>query len=241
MADCLCDRDLHRSVGMSDLSSLLAVGFRFPGDDSLPSGLADGSFLKDWCASWEDACIGESFDEKIVSECAEVFARADHAAMRREYSRLFLAPGADVPIWPYESAFRHDAAGKDDVPNLFRTRATVDVEQQMADAGVRPKHVRTEPCDLCATEFEFLSYLYARWGEAVRVACSDSDAGCEGGGPSEWGRRIAAFSDEHVLKWIPQFFSQVRKQSRIPEYRILAKLGECYVSELSSDARRFSS
>lgn len=219
---------------MSDLSSLLAAGFRFPGDDSLPSGLADGSFLKDWCASWEDACAGEPFDQKIVSECAEVFAHADHAAMRREYSRLFLAPGADVPIWPYESAFRHDAAGKDDVPNLFRTRATVDVERQMADAGVRPKHLRTEPCDLCATEFEFLSYLYAQRGEAIRVA------GSEEGGSSEWERRIAAFSDDHVLKWIPQFFSQVQCQSRIPEYRLLAKLGECYISELSTDARRFN-
>ena len=228
---------------MSDLSSLLAVGFRFPEDESLASGLADGSFLKDWCASWEDACAGESFDEEIVSECAEVLARADHAAMRREYSRLFLAPGADVPIWPYESAFRHDAAGKEDVPNLFRTQATVDVERQMADAGVRPKHLRTEPCDLCATEFEFLSYLYARWGEAIRVgdAGDGNDAGCEEGGPSEWERRIAAFSDEHVLKWIPQFFSQVQEQSRIPEYRLLAKLGERYVSELSSDARRFNS
>ena len=232
---------------MSDLSSLLAVGFRFPEDESLASGLVDGSFLKDWCASWEDACAGESFDEEIVSECAEVLARADHAAMRREYSRLFLAPGADVPIWPYESAFRHDAAGKEDVPNLFRTQATVDVERQMADAGVRPKHLRTEPCDLCATEFEFLSYLYARWGEAIRVgdAGDGNDAGCgtgcEEGGPSEWERRIAAFSDEHVLKWIPQFFSQVQEQSRIPEYRLLAKLGERYVSELSSDARRFNS
>lgn len=226
---------------MSDLSSLLAVGFRFPENESLASGLADGAFLKDWRASWEDACAGESFDEEIVSECAEVFARADHAAMRREYSRLFLAPGADVPIWPYESAFRHDAAGKEDVPNLFRTQATVDVERQMADAGVRPKHLRTEPCDLCATELEFLSYLYARWGEVIRVAGSDSSTGSEEGGPSKWEHRIAAFSRDHVFKWIPQFFSQVQGQSRIPEYRLLAKLGECYVSELSVDVRRFSS
>lgn len=232
---------------MSDLSSLLAVGFRFPEDESLASGLADGLFLKDWCACWEDACAGKSFDEKMVSECAEVFAHADYAAMRREYSRLFLAPGADVPIWPYESAFRHDAAGKEGVPNLFRTQATVDVERQMANAGVRPKHLRTEPCDSCATEFEFLSYLYARWGEAIRVARSGTESesgsgiGSEEGGSSEWAHRIAAFSDDHVLKWIPQFFSQVQDQSRIPEYRFLAKLGECYISELSTDVQRFSS
>ena len=129
------DRDLHRAIGMSDLASLMAAGFAFPEDGGLAVALADGSFLSDWHASWEDACGENSVEEALMTRCADEFLHADKSTMRRGYSRMFLAPGFEVPVWPYESAFLHDEAGETDIPNLFRTRATVDVEHQMADAG----------------------------------------------------------------------------------------------------------
>lgn len=166
---------IHRAVGMSDLASLLAAAFRFPEDGKLASALVDGTFLADWQASWEDAC-GVPCDAARIESCQASFACADHAALRREYSRLFLAPGTEVPIWPYESAFLHRKAQRTDVPNLFRTRVTVDVEQQMNEAGVHAVHARTEPCDSVGTEFEFLAYLYACGGEALRRRAEADDA-----------------------------------------------------------------
>ncbi|HIR01747.1 MAG TPA: molecular chaperone TorD family protein [Candidatus Aveggerthella stercoripullorum] len=170
------EEGIRRAVGMSDLASLLAAVFRFPEDEKLASALVDGTFLADWQASWEDAC-GVPCDAGHVESCRVAFSCIDHAALRREYSRLFLAPGAEVPIWPYESAFLHRKAQRTDVPNLFRTRVTVDVERQMNEARVRPVHARTEPCDSMGTEFEFLAYLYASWGEALRCRAEADNAG----------------------------------------------------------------
>ena len=266
------DVDLHRAIGMSDLSTLLAEAFRFPEGDRMANALADGSFMHDWVVSWQDVGVvaggemtgnihavlddcegiadaaadvvgawracGDSL-ESFRLACEAAFAGIDGALLRREYSRLFLTPGLEVPVWPYESAFLHREAGRTDTPDLFRTKTTVDVERQMADAGVRPEHVRTEPCDLCATELEFLSYLYARWGEAMRTAkCGESGRECEDGARA-WVVRIAAFVELHALKWFPRFFEQVILESRIPAYRCFAEFGLAFTVELERDLCRF--
>lgn len=242
----MCDIGLHRAVGMSDLAALLAEAFRFPKDDRLASALADGSFSDDWNASWADACgdgatdsVEESgCDQSAAEERKAAFAQADHDAMRREYSRLFLSPGSEVPIWPYESAFLHREAGRTESPNLFLTRSTIDVEKQMAAVGVRPEHLRTEPCDACATELEFLSFLYAKWGESLRcgeAAEEATDVEPEG----YWRERIVDFAKSHALNWMPRFFDSVSAMSRIPQYCHLAGLGAAFMVELERDAARF--
>lgn len=97
---------------MSDLASLLATGFSFP-DGKLAQALSNGAFLDDWRASIVDACGGESAgDVHLSSRCAAAFAETDEGLLRREYSRLFLAPGVDVPIWPYESPFFASYGGR---------------------------------------------------------------------------------------------------------------------------------
>lgn len=239
----MCDIDLHRAVGMSDLAALLTEAFRFPKDDRLVDALANGSFLRDWDASWADACgddpVGVCGSSRSAIEgCEAVFAQANREAMRREYSRLFLSPGSDVPIWPYESAFLHREAGRTDPPNLFLTRSTIDVEKQMAEVGVRPGHLRTEPCDACATELEFLSFLYAKWGESLH--CSGAVGEGEDFESSDcWKEHIGNFAKSHALNWMPRFFGSVSAMSRVPQYSCLADLGTAFLVELEKDAAMF--
>ena len=238
------DINLHRAVGMSDLAMLLAEAFRFPGDDRLAGALADGSFLSDWNGSWRDAC-GEEYSDSNrtpgagranVSDRPETaFAGVDCESLRREYSRMFLSPGSEVPVWMYESAYLHRESGRTESPNLFLTRSTIDVERQMAEAGVRPEHLRTEPCDTCSTELEFVSFLYARWGESVmRVVENGGRSAVEAA--DVWRDRLNKFSSGHVLNWMPRFFESVKTASRIPEYSCLASLGIDFLAEMEKDS-----
>lgn len=231
------ERGVHRAVGMSDMASLLTVALRFPESEDLSAALNDGAFLSDWADSWLDACDGAEFDPGVVERCGASFARADHVSLRREYSRLFLAPGLDVPVWSYESCFLHRASDAEGVPSLFRTRVALDVEKQMAEAGVKSSTARTEPVDAVHKEFEFLAYLYAQWGEALRRA----DAG-EFVDESDviWAGRIVSFATGHVLKWLPDFMQQVKEQSRLDAYCAFADLGLLYLEEVEKDVRVFS-
>lgn len=225
----LGERSLHRAIGMSDLASLLSIAFCFPEDDRLAGALVDGSFLSDWRASWQDACGDVSADdEALIERCAPVFAEARQDGLRKEFSRLFLTPGVDVPIWPYESAFRHRAMGAPGVPSLFRSRITLDVERQMGEAGVRFSRDRTEPADNVFVEFEFLAFLHA--GEAEAIRCVED--------VELWQRRIVGFAHDHALAWLPELMGDCVQQSRIGAYRCLAELGKRYLSELLVDAQR---
>ena len=176
------DRKLHRAVGLSDLAALLAAGFSFP-NEQIAQALSDGRFLADWRASMIDACGEESEgDADLASHCAEAFAGVEQGPLRREYSRLFLAPGVDVLVWPYESPFVHRMMGAEGDPSLFRTRIAMDVERRMAESGVTTVDLRREPVDSIFHELEFLAHLHACVAEAVRV----EDAAAE----AEWRDRL---------------------------------------------------
>ncbi|OUO88627.1 hypothetical protein B5F40_12275 [Gordonibacter sp. An230] len=234
---------LRRAVGMSDMAALLAAAFRFPEDGRLADALVDGSFLADWEASLGDARGAAAVeDERLIGRCRELFEGADREALRREYSYLFLTPGVDVPVWPYESCFLHRASVASGAPSLFRTRCALDVERQMAEAGVASASARTEPVDSVFLEFEFLAFLHARHGEALRREEGSTNA--EGGapddaGPALWAQRIALFSREHALAWLPRFMDEVRERDRLGAYQAFASLGVRYLGELEADACMF--
>lgn len=221
------ERGLRRAVGLSDLASLLAAGFSFP-DKPLAEALAGGAFVDDWRASLTDACGSISADdEALAAFCAESFAAAEEGALRREYSQLFLAPGVNVPIWPYESPFLHVASGAAGSPSLMRTRISMDVERHMAEAGVVPADLRREPVDSVFHELEFLAHLHALDAEALRVG--------DEAGVKDAKARLAGFANEHVLKWMPAFMREVVELSRLREYRALAGLGGRYLHELGRE------
>ena len=222
------DRKLHRAVGLSDLAALLAAGFSFP-NEQVAQALSDGRFLADWRASMIDACGEESEgDAGLASHCAEAFAGVERGPLRREYSRLFLAPGVDVLIWPYESPFVHRMMGAEGDPPLFRTRIAIDVEHRMAESGVTTVDLRREPVDSIFHELEFLAHLHACVAEAVRVG----DAAAE----AEWRDRLDSFARDHFSKWCPRFMSEVRSLSQLAAYRALADMGMRYMCELAAEA-----
>ena len=237
------DEALRRAVGMADMAALLAAAFRFPEDGALAGALADGTFLADWEASLSDACgAATDGDEELAKHCRELFSEADCEALRREYSFLFLTPGIDVPVWPYESCFLHRASGASGVPSLFRTRCALDVERQMAEAGVASASARTEPVDSVFLEFEFLAFLHARYGEALRREGGSADAGgnaSDDADPVLWAQRIALFAKGHALAWLPRFMDEVKERDRLGAYRAFALLGARYLGELEADARMF--
>ena len=222
------DRKLHRAVGLSDLAALLAVGFSFP-NEQVAQALSDGRFLADWRASMIDACGEESEgDAGLASHCAEAFAGVERGPLRREYSRLFLAPGVDVLVWPYESPFVHRMMGAEGDPSLFRTRIAMDVERRMAESGVTTVDLRREPVDSIFHELEFLAHLHACVAEAVRV----EDVAAE----AEWRDRLDSFARDHFSKWCPRFMSEVRSLSQLAAYRALADMGMRYMCELAAEA-----
>lgn len=231
------ERNIHRAVGMSDMALLLAAAFRFSEDGKLAAALADGSFLSDWVASWQDACDDAPLGDRLVERCRMAFSRAEHAALRCEHSRLFLPKGSECVVWPYESCFLHKESGVEGVPFLFRTPIALDVERQMAEAGVRFENARTEPGDSVQVECEFLAHLYAQWGEALRRGVAGEAVETPAG---EWAGRIASFASDHVLKWLPSFMSRTKVSAHAEVYGGLADLGLLYLEELEEDARIFS-
>lgn len=233
MNECV-ERELRRAVGLSDMAALLAAGFTFPTAE-LANALADGSFMADWRGSvadalgvFSDASLGPN-DEKLHMRCDEAFAAADvdAAALRREYSRMFLAPGAAVPVWPYESCFRHSALGIEGAPSILNTRVTNDVQRLMHEAGVAPADENREPCDSIFHELEFLAHMHACKAEALRVGnAPEADL---------WSARIVGFTASHVKTWMPSFMRQVSGQSRVAVYGALAELGLRYLVELEME------
>lgn len=220
------DRALHRAVGLSDLATLSAAAFEFPGAE-LVAALGDGSFLDDWRASMTDARgVLSADDEAFAAACDRAFRGDDacEANMRGEYSRLFLAPGIDVPVWPYESCFRHRESGVQGVPSLFRSPTALAVEQCMHEAGVAAVDEHREPGDSIFRELQFLAYLHAREGEAIRIG---DEAERE-----VWREHIVSFASDHALVWMPAFMEQTAENSLIEPYRFLAGVGVRYLDEL---------
>ena len=173
-----------------------------------------------------DACGEESEgDVGLANHCVEAFAGVEQGPLRREYSRLFLAPGVDVLIWPYESPFVHRMMGAGGDPSLFRTRIAMDVERRMAESGVTTVDLRREPVDSIFHELEFLAHLHACVAEAVRV----EDVAAE----AEWRNRLDSFARDHFLKWCPRFMSEVRSQ--LAAYQALSDMGMRYMCELAAE------
>ena len=151
--------------------------------------------------------------------------------MRKTYSILYLTPGSDVPVFPYEAAFRFVADGRKGSPALFRSPVTLDVERHMREAGVLPKNARTEPCDSVFEEFEFLSYLFACKAEALRREDALAEA--------EWLARITSFCEEHARLWLPEFMARTKEAvldaGADQSYANLAEFASRALSQIGQD------
>lgn len=222
---------LRRAIGIADLFELLSVAFAYPTED-FAQALADGSVADDWCACWEDAA-GEPYDADAAGFTAEpLSAPATYEQLRREYSRLYLLPGKDVIIWPYEGAFKYRRDGREGAPGLFRTPTCLDVERQMKEAGVITNDARSIPADSINKELEFMAYLLGCHARSLSEA--DDELSAE---EDEWAARAATFAQDHVLNWMGAFMEQTIELTRLDAYKDLARLAIGAIGLLSANCQ----
>lgn len=217
------------AIGKADMCELLSRAFAFP-DEELAQALVDGSLSDDCAACLADAgCEGLGADGAIAGCLDEAGSDYDlYTRTRREYSRLYLAPGAQVLVFPYESAFLHVESGREGVPVLFRSAVTLDVEAQMREAGVIPKNARKEPCDSVFQEFEFMSFMYGSLAAAIQEG---DEAACD-----LWQGRVERFLDEHALRWMPAFMERTIEHSGEGVYASFARIALVFLGMLSEEA-----
>lgn len=213
-------------TGLADICELVAASFAYPADGRLAAALADGSYALDARGCLADAGLGAEAIERGLAEIGKLTGRnaAELAdALKKGHSLLFLAPGSQVPVWPYEAAFRFVASGRSGAPSLFRSPIELDVECHMREAGVMPQNSRTEPPDSIWNEFSFMAYLFAQ-------ALSTLQAGDMAAGDA-WVVRAQDFEREHLAAWVPAFMEKATQEAASghhpfgAEYAALAQVG----------------
>lgn len=130
--------------------------------------------------------------------------------LKKEYSILFLTPGAHVPIWIYEAPFRFVQDGREGSPSLFRSPTTIDVEKRMVNAGLNPPNRRKEPIDSMSDECYFISLLLRDAYRAIET--HDLEL---------FNSRLEQardFNDVHLSMWMQPFMLGVIELSRSYEY-----------------------
>lgn len=225
------DLDAGMLAGLADLCELMAAAFSYPGDGRLARALCDGSYADDLRGALLDAGACRQVVDRADAIAGELHGRrADDlaAALRQGHSVLFLAPGSEVPVWPYEAPFKFVAQGRSGLPSLFRSPVALDVERTMRAAGVVPRHARTEPVDSIWNEFSFAAYLLAQACSCVRSGAHDA--------AGRHGSRAVDFAERHLATWVPAFFEQTEHEAagraHGAEYGCLARIGTLVWGEL---------
>lgn len=195
------------AVGRADMCELLGAAFAFP-ERRVAEALADRRLSADFASCCSDCGIDRAVVASVEGGLRAYAGRdADGllGEVRREYSLLFLGPGATAPVLPYESAYLHAQRGRKGAPPLFRSASTLDVGRQMREAGMAPRDARREPCDSVFREFSFLSYLY---GNLAATAWEENAEGEE-----LISDRIERFLEGHALRWMPSFMERTAELS----------------------------
>lgn len=224
------NEELRRAVGLADACELMAAAWAFPTPE-LIAAVTQGTFSDDAISSLRDVgvvsgdAIGPVFENDAVSNEDLL------AITTRGYSLLFLAPGTNVLVFPYESAFRHRALKLDGAPVLFRSPVTLDVERHMRKAGVMPTDARREPSDSVWNEFSFLSFLY---GNAAAAMYEGRDEEVK-----LWRERVTGFWREHGSVWLPAFMEQTRLAATDvlggELYAAFAEMGQLVLEAIAMD------
>lgn len=228
--------NLRRAIGLADCCELIAATWRFP-DEQLCAALRGGSYTADAQSCLEDTGVDTGVLHQVADSLVHFEKRAVGdllALLKREYSLLYMAPGPDVSVWPYEAPFRFVAEGREGVPTLFRAPVTLDVERHMREAGVLPKDARREPSDSVWNEFSFLAYAYGNVASAIEGGQAEDT--------QRWRGVVAAFCGQHALRWLPDFAArtdaEIARKELGCEYAALAELTRVVLDALAADVQK---
>lgn len=196
--------DVRWLEAAGDSMGLLARAFAAP-DAALAEALAEGAVRRDAISCAEDLDAAAEMrgpaDALAAFEGAE--AEALLASLRRAHSVLYMVPGSDERIFPFEGAFRFVAEGRPGKPLIFSNRAAVDVEECMRAVGLQPDESRHEPADSLWFELAFLAHLYGALAQTR----------AEGADGSELVGAIETFQANHVRPWMEAFMDATRKKA----------------------------
>lgn len=226
------EKALKHVIGLADSCELLSIALAFP-TEALAEAVASGALGADAASCLADidrdgADVEAALSSLVFREQAsdDVFGE-----LRKEYSTIFLAPGARALVFPYESAFLHRLEHCPGSPVLFRSRSAIDVEKQMRDCGVLPQNVRQEPPDSVWNEFSFLSFLYGSIGNALYEGNDESLV--------QWKEKLEAFWLSHGARWLSAFFSCVEREGADNAYGTfyasLSVFGRAVVGAIAED------
>lgn len=151
--------------------------------------------------------LGDAFSSPSESAVA--------AALRLEFTRLFIGPGPHISA--HESVFAEMDGGS----SSLWGRKTVEVKNFIETAGLGYQPEFTGIPDHISVELEFMQKLTA-W-EAEKWAQQDRKS-------AEYSSTVQKmFLEQHLLCWLPQFCDAVIEQAELPFYRSMAELTRNYL------------
>lgn len=228
------DIQQKQAIACADMAELFSAAFSFPSLE-LTQALCSGAFTHDLLA-----CLSELDASEDQLQRAEVLSREfcvqnsqnDATSLldklKKEYSRLYLAPGKLVVIYPYESAFCFVERGGEGFPTLFVNPITIDVEAYLRRADALPDDYRKEPVDAIFRELDFLRLLY------THIAASLNEVASEGTETSDdvktrdnavlWIEQLRSFRTTHINNWVPRFLERTREETHHEIYSHLSEL-----------------
>ncbi len=145
----------------------------------------------------------------------EFFARKDEDMIEDlavEYTRLFMGPGKHIP--PYESI--HHERRTDGDWGKFWGASTVEVKKFIETAGLQYKDDFAALPDHISVEFEFMQKVIERERDAWAEGDRDKALYCL--------KMEKMFIDDHLIKWVPRFCSEVVSNAELSFYREIAKI-----------------
>lgn len=186
---------------------VLALGMTCP-DEELALMVEDGAIERAMGRSAESLGLSQNPCEGPWS-----FAGAKEAAcldlLRREYTRLFVAPTGCV-VAPWETAFLDPAGEKSEFgPQLVRTAAADDARRFYRSCGL--DLAKNEAADHMRIELEFAALVL---GDA-----EDSALGQDGA------EVFLSFWSAHLSRWMVPFFEEVAREARCGFYKSIGQFG----------------
>ena len=193
------------AVNISDLFSLLSIGFKSPSRE-LAAGLWDNSFFHDMNACLESLGLDHISYHPIANDADDLYHQ-----INQEYTRLFLAPWNEKVILT-EGAFLH---GKKTAQ--FINESALHAEQCYRHSLYLFEEKGALPGDHISVEFGFLAFLYANLGLALQAERADLVEKSQ--------QAIQLFSQMHLQRWLHSFMKSVSTETSNTFYQALARIG----------------
>ncbi|PWC40407.1 molecular chaperone TorD family protein [Azospirillum sp. TSO22-1] len=201
------DTPALKAAARSNVYGLLAVGFRYPDDETFEL-IRNGSFVQ---AFLDNLTIGlpAAVDDFRFRVNALAEAGTDLPTFENEYLRAFQtnAPSPSIPL--YEGSY---------LPGVQKARILLELRGFYKHFGLDINQDERDLEDSLTAELEFMQFLAAKQSQAHEEGLSAD--------PYVLAQRD--FLERHLTTWLPKFESQVTEKVPFVFYRSLAAIARVY-------------